>query len=429
MSQLIYRLAGFMAIFVGISIFVGALEFELGSELLGPLFLFGMGIVIYSSLYRWLGATIFVLGFIALFEILFAINIAGIVFGFLFLYFGVLLFRGKSNRGGAQAKSDKRAEEQDEEETEKLKAEGVNKGKENEERRTEKEQEVDKNIGKERFTETEESVKQVYQENAGKENKVAGGAELPEEETKDSELEEKHETRNTSETQAHEVQSVGTVWSSIADLEKAKLHTTEPTSSETKDKDKDGTAPINELDEQNEHIQTDHKADSTVAKDSSAQSRDKDEQEEETLPRSTAPTMPIHRRKARTTGSKKNSSTVHNQFIGDFRYMKNQFELHNMNMSYVITDIKMDLSKAIIPEGESSIAISGVFGDVDIYVPPDLDVSIATSVTVGNFEILGHKQSGINRQIKLATKGYEQSARKVKISVSLFVGDVDVRFL
>jgi lia operon protein LiaF len=89
----------------------------------------------------------------------------------------------------------------------------------------------------------------------------------------------------------------------------------------------------------------------------------------------------------------------------------------------------LDLSKAIIPEGESAIVISGLIGDVDIYVPDDLDVSVAATVSAGYLDILGHHQGGVNRQIMLETKGYEQARRKVKISISLLVGDVGVRQL
>lgn len=118
-----------------------------------------------------------------------------------------------------------------------------------------------------------------------------------------------------------------------------------------------------------------------------------------------------------------------NSFIGDFHLMNNRFELDDMNISYGIGDVKIDLSKAIIPEGESTIVISGLIGDVDIYVPYDLDVSVNASATFGELKVLGYKQGGVNRQINLSTKGYEDASRRIKISISTFIGDVDVRLL
>jgi lia operon protein LiaF len=118
-----------------------------------------------------------------------------------------------------------------------------------------------------------------------------------------------------------------------------------------------------------------------------------------------------------------------NSLIGDLHLTKQRFELDDMNMANGIGDVKIDLSKAIIPEGESTIAISGLIGDIDIYVPYDLEASVAGSVTFGELEVLGNKQSGISRQLNLETKGYRQADRKVKISVSVFIGDIDVRYI
>lgn len=118
-----------------------------------------------------------------------------------------------------------------------------------------------------------------------------------------------------------------------------------------------------------------------------------------------------------------------NSLIGDLHLTKYRFELDDMNMANGIGDVKIDLSKAIIPEGESTIVLSGLIGDVDIYVPYDLEASVAGSVTFGELEVLGNKQSGFNRQLNLETKGYRQAERKVKISVSVFIGDIDVRYI
>lgn len=118
-----------------------------------------------------------------------------------------------------------------------------------------------------------------------------------------------------------------------------------------------------------------------------------------------------------------------NPIVGDLHLLNARFELEDLNLSSGIGDVKIDLSKAIIPEGESTIVISSLIGDVDIYVPYDLNVTVAGSVTFGELKILGHKQGGINRQLNMATSGYEQADRKVKISVSIFIGDIDVRHL
>ncbi|MGA9172980.1 MAG: cell wall-active antibiotics response protein LiaF [Thermoactinomyces sp.] len=115
--------------------------------------------------------------------------------------------------------------------------------------------------------------------------------------------------------------------------------------------------------------------------------------------------------------------------IGHLYLIDRRYEFNDINVSYGICDVKIDLSKAIIPEGVNSIVISGLIGNVDIYVPDDLDVSIAATVGAGYLDVPGLKQGGAGRQVQLTTKGYEQSRRKMKISVSLLFGDIGVRVL
>ncbi|MDE5414989.1 cell wall-active antibiotics response protein LiaF [Alkalihalobacterium chitinilyticum] len=115
--------------------------------------------------------------------------------------------------------------------------------------------------------------------------------------------------------------------------------------------------------------------------------------------------------------------------IGDFRLLSDRYELQDMNIRNGIGDIKIDLSKAIIPEGETVIVIHGWIGDIDVYVPYDLDLSVQAMVTVGDLDILDSRQSGINRNIAIATKDYKQAPRRVKLVLSLLIGDIDVRYV
>ncbi|MFC4619979.1 cell wall-active antibiotics response protein LiaF [Camelliibacillus cellulosilyticus] len=123
------------------------------------------------------------------------------------------------------------------------------------------------------------------------------------------------------------------------------------------------------------------------------------------------------------------SGMVKSSLFGDLHLMHHRFELEDMNVWHGIGDVKIDLSKAIIHEGETVLVINGWLGDIDIYVPYDLDVSVNATVTFGDLDILNQKQGGIQRHISVATKDYRTSTRRVKIILSLFIGDIDVRFL
>ncbi|WP_456279711.1 LiaRS two-component regulatory system accessory protein LiaF [Bacillus sp. K7] len=116
-------------------------------------------------------------------------------------------------------------------------------------------------------------------------------------------------------------------------------------------------------------------------------------------------------------------------FIGELQMMKQPFDLNDLNISGFIGDIKIDLSKAMIPEGESTIVISGVIGNVDVYVPSDLEVAVSSAVFIGDINLIGSKKSGLSTKVYTVSPDFSESKRRVKVSVSLFIGDVDVKYV
>ncbi|MBG9769653.1 LiaRS two-component regulatory system accessory protein LiaF [Bacillus vallismortis] len=116
-------------------------------------------------------------------------------------------------------------------------------------------------------------------------------------------------------------------------------------------------------------------------------------------------------------------------FIGELQMMKQPFDLNDLNISGFIGDIKIDLSKAMIPEGESTIVISGVIGNVDVYVPSDLEVAVSSAVFIGDINLIGLKKSGLSTKVYAVSPDFSESKRRVKVSVSLFIGDVDVKYV
>lgn len=106
-----------------------------------------------------------------------------------------------------------------------------------------------------------------------------------------------------------------------------------------------------------------------------------------------------------------------------------RWELRDLDIWQGIGEVKIDLSHANIPDKKSTIIINGWIGDVDIFVPYDLDVSIIARVGVGEIKIFGNKESGVNRSTAVETNGYRKEIKRVEIVVNLFIGDIDVNYL
>ncbi|ERM17648.1 cell wall-active antibiotics response protein LiaF [Brevibacillus laterosporus] len=124
-----------------------------------------------------------------------------------------------------------------------------------------------------------------------------------------------------------------------------------------------------------------------------------------------------------------NPQDTRSSLIGDYKLISGRFELKNMRIWQGIGDVVIDLSRAVIPEKEGTLVINGWIGDVTIYVPVDMPVQVMAEVTIGELEVLGHRQNGITRKVMLSTHNYAEATEKVKIIISLWVGDIDVKYI
>jgi len=126
---------------------------------------------------------------------------------------------------------------------------------------------------------------------------------------------------------------------------------------------------------------------------------------------------------------KSGSNKKGEEWVGRFHQLESNYELEDLSISHGVMDVKLDLTKAMIPEGEKSVRISGRVGDVTIYLPYDLEVSVNASALWGELDVLGRERRGFRPRLRTETPGYPASKRKVNIGVSLWFGDVSVRRL
>lgn len=126
-------------------------------------------------------------------------------------------------------------------------------------------------------------------------------------------------------------------------------------------------------------------------------------------------------------GSK--DSTNRSAFIGDIHMGRDHFQLKNTNISQFIGDTVLDLTNAQIPYGETRINISAFVGDIKVYIPDDMDlgVSVNSSSFVGDMQVLDESRSGFMSNVQLKTPYYKESGKKVRITVSAFIGDIKVK--
>lgn len=126
-----------------------------------------------------------------------------------------------------------------------------------------------------------------------------------------------------------------------------------------------------------------------------------------------------------TSGRGRNSYVLDHIF-GDVKLEHVAWDLKDMDVNVVIGDVALDLSRARIPDGLTTIRIRSFIGDLDIVVPQGLAVSAVASAAVGALHVLGEKRDGFFQDIAFATPDYDTAAKKVRIEIGLVIGDAAV---
>ena len=122
-------------------------------------------------------------------------------------------------------------------------------------------------------------------------------------------------------------------------------------------------------------------------------------------------------------------STNRSAFIGDVHMGREHFQLKNTNVSQFIGDTVLDLTNAQIAYGETKINISAFIGDIKVYIPNDMDlgISVNSSSFIGDMEVLDQSRSGFMSSVQCKTPYYKEASKKVRITVSAFIGDIKVK--
>ncbi|MBO9128330.1 cell wall-active antibiotics response protein LiaF [Bacillus sp. 165] len=118
-----------------------------------------------------------------------------------------------------------------------------------------------------------------------------------------------------------------------------------------------------------------------------------------------------------------------NFLVGNHRIIDQIYELQDVNIRYGLGDVQIDFTMAMIPEGETVIVLHGLVGNIRLFIPYDVEVSLNTSVLFGNITMFGHQAGGFNKNIVLKTEQYGEASRRIKIISSLLVGDTEVRYV
>jgi hypothetical protein len=95
-------------------------------------------------------------------------------------------------------------------------------------------------------------------------------------------------------------------------------------------------------------------------------------------------------------------------------------------ISTVIGDIALDLRDAELPAGETELALLCWLGTIQVRVPEGCGLDVTAQSIVGSVDILGRREEGVVRDVRVRSEGYEESNQRVKMQLSAFIGELVV---
>ncbi|HEY4601847.1 MAG TPA: cell wall-active antibiotics response protein LiaF [Cerasibacillus sp.] len=116
------------------------------------------------------------------------------------------------------------------------------------------------------------------------------------------------------------------------------------------------------------------------------------------------------------------------QFFGEQRTSETPYKWRDINIHSAFGDRVIDLSNTFLPDDTAVISIRHLVGNIEIYVPYEVEVSIHHSSVFGRVNIFDyHHRKLVNQTIAYETEGYQTSYPRVKIITSVISGDIEVR--
>jgi lia operon protein LiaF len=119
-------------------------------------------------------------------------------------------------------------------------------------------------------------------------------------------------------------------------------------------------------------------------------------------------------------------ATVRQKLLGDIR-LRGDWQVAEEDIWLGVGDVRLDMTEADIPLGETRIRVHGFVADVRLTVPQDVGVSLSSNAFFTEAKGLGRKREVFLSPLRIASENYETAERKVRLEMSFFVADVRIR--
>ncbi|MBN2551102.1 MAG: cell wall-active antibiotics response protein [Anaerolineales bacterium] len=92
-----------------------------------------------------------------------------------------------------------------------------------------------------------------------------------------------------------------------------------------------------------------------------------------------------------------------------------------------VGDVDLDMTQADLPAGETRLRLFGFVNDIDLYLPPGVGFSLASTAFLSEARLLGKKQESFFIPLEFTSPDYDLAERRVRLEVFCFVADLKVK--
>jgi predicted membrane protein len=116
---------------------------------------------------------------------------------------------------------------------------------------------------------------------------------------------------------------------------------------------------------------------------------------------------------------------IRTTILGNVRY-DGSWQVTPGEIWMFVGDVRLDLSEAEIPLGETTIRLFAFVGDVRVWVPEGVGVAVDSIAFLTSSRLFGHKRESFFAPLHLRSDGYDSAERRVRLDITSFVREIRV---
>jgi predicted membrane protein len=118
-------------------------------------------------------------------------------------------------------------------------------------------------------------------------------------------------------------------------------------------------------------------------------------------------------------------AAIRTTILGTVRY-DGSWQVTEGEIWMFVGDVRLDLSEAEIPLGETTIRLFAFVSDVRVWVPEGVGVAVDSIAFLTSSRMFGRKRESFFAPVHLRSDGYETAERQVRLDMIGFVREIRV---